>query len=178
MSAQMNTNFVGIDWNEKKFEVGYIKLALLHCSYREFTAMNLSLVDIGTQNRAISLWCMADESSMGRFMKCRDPPRSSRWLQMPRRQICTNKSATMALHYSDVIKGAMAYQITSLTIVYSAVYSGADKKHQSSASLAFVRRIHRWAVDFPHKEQVTRKIFPFDDVIMDTNMTTVGWGLY
>ena len=33
---------------------------------------------------------------------------------------------------------AMASQITSLTIVYSAVYSGADqRKHQSSASLAF-----------------------------------------
>ena len=35
--------------------------------------------------------------------------------------------------------GAMASQITSLTIVYSTVYSGADQsKHQSSASLAFV----------------------------------------
>ena len=39
----------------------------------------------------------------------------------------------------------MASQITSLTIVYSAVYSDADqRKHQSSASLAFVRGIHRW----------------------------------
>ena len=40
--------------------------------------------------------------------------------------------------------GAIASQITSLTIVYSTVYSDADqRKHQSSASLAFVRRIHR-----------------------------------
>ena len=40
--------------------------------------------------------------------------------------------------------GAMASQITSLTIVYSTVYSGADqRKHQSSASLAFVTGIHR-----------------------------------
>ena len=47
-------------------------------------------------------------------------------------------------HYTDVIMGAMASQITSLTIVYSTVYSGADqRKHQSSASLAFVRGIHR-----------------------------------
>ena len=38
----------------------------------------------------------------------------------------------------DVIMGTMACQITSLTIVYSIVYSGPDKKHQSSASLAFV----------------------------------------
>ena len=38
----------------------------------------------------------------------------------------------------------VAFQITSRTIVYSIVYSGADqRKHQSSASLAFVRRIHR-----------------------------------
>ena len=40
--------------------------------------------------------------------------------------------------------GGMAFQITSLTIVYSTVYSGADqRKHQSPASLAFVRGIHR-----------------------------------
>ena len=44
------------------------------------------------------------------------------------------------IHYNDVIMGVMAYQITSLTIVYATVYSGADqRKHQSSASLAFVR---------------------------------------
>ena len=46
--------------------------------------------------------------------------------------------------YNDVIMDSMASQITSLTIVYSAVYSGADqRKHQSSTSLAFVRGIHR-----------------------------------
>ena len=45
------------------------------------------------------------------------------------------------------------------------------KKHQSSASLAFVRGIHRWPVHFPHKRPVTRKIFPFYDVIMN-NATT------
>ena len=62
----------------------------------------------------------------------------------------------------------MASQITSLTIVYSTVYSGADqRKHQSSASLAFVRGIHRGPVNSPHKWPVTRKMFPFDDVIMN-----------
>ena len=40
------------------------------------------------------------------------------------------------------------------------------KKNQSSASLAFVRGIHRWPVNSPHKGPVTRKMFPFDDVIM------------
>ena len=44
------------------------------------------------------------------------------------------------IHYNDVIMGAIAAQITSLSIVYSIVYSDADqRKHQSSASLAFVR---------------------------------------
>ena len=63
---------------------------------------------------------------------------------------------------------AMASEITSLTIVYSTVYSGVDqKKYRSSASLSFVRGIHRRPVNFPHKGSVTRKIFPFDDVIMD-----------
>ena len=70
-------------------------------------------------------------------------------------------------NYIDVIMSPMASQITSLTIVYSTVYSGADqRKHQSSASLAFVRGIHRWPVNSPHKGPVTRKMFPFDDVIM------------
>ena len=70
-------------------------------------------------------------------------------------------------HYNDVIMGTMASQITSLTIVYSTVYSDADqRKHQSSASLAFVRGIHRGLVNSPHKWTVTRKMFPFDDVIM------------
>ena len=67
----------------------------------------------------------------------------------------------------DVIMGTMASQITSLTIVYPIVHSGADqRKHQSSASLAFVRGIHRWPVNSPHKRPVTRKMFPFDDVII------------
>ena len=65
---------------------------------------------------------------------------------------------------------ATASQITSLTIVYLIVYSGTDKrKHQSSASLAFVRGIHRGPVNSPHKGPVTRKMFPFDDVIIPTS---------
>ena len=70
-------------------------------------------------------------------------------------------------HYDDVIMIMLASQITSLTIVYSIVYSGVNqRKHQSSASLAFVREIHRGPVNFPHKWPVTQKMFPFDDVIM------------
>ena len=58
-------------------------------------------------------------------------------------------------HYSGVIMASVASQITSLTIVHSTVYSFADqRKHQSSASLAFVREIHQ------------PPVFPFDDVII------------
>ena len=50
---------------------------------------------------------------------------------------------------------------------YWIVYSDADqRKHESSASLAFVWGIHRWPVNSPHKGPVTRKMLPFDDVIM------------
>ena len=68
--------------------------------------------------------------------------------------------------------GTIASQITSLTIVYWTVYSGANqRKHQSSASPAFVLRIHRWPVYSPHTRPETRKMFPFDDVIMHRNST-------
>ena len=70
-------------------------------------------------------------------------------------------------HYTDVIMTTIECQITSLTVVYSTVYSDAhQRKHQSSASLAFVWRIHRGPVNSPHKWPVTRKMFPFDDVIV------------
>ena len=72
-------------------------------------------------------------------------------------------------HYNDVKISVMASQITSLAIVYSTVYSGADqRKHQSSASLAFVRGIQRWPVNSPHKGPLTRKMFTFDDVVMSS----------
>ena len=80
-------------------------------------------------------------------------------------------------HYNDVIMSVKASQITNLTIVYSTVYTGADqRKHQSSTSLAFARGIHRSPVNSPHKGPVTRKMFPFDDVIMTWN--TSSWDKY
>ena len=70
-------------------------------------------------------------------------------------------------HYSDVIMGTMATQITSFTIVYSTfIQTQIKKKYQTSASLAFVRGLHRGPVNSPHKWSETRKMSPFDDVIM------------
>ena len=98
---------------------------------------------------------------------------------MPHNYMCMCMSAWMDIclcfvqhvpfpsHDSDVIMDVMASQITSLTIVYSIVYSGADpRKYQSSVSLTFVRGIHRWPINSLHKGPVTRKMFPFYDVIM------------
>ena len=63
-------------------------------------------------------------------------------------------------HYNDVIMNAMTSPITSLTIVYSTVLSGTDeRKHHSSASLGFVRGIHRWPVNSPTKGQQCGKCF-------------------
>ena len=63
---------------------------------------------------------------------------------------------------------SMASQITSISIACSTVCWVADqRKHQSSASLAFVREIHQWAVDSPHKGPVKRKKLPFDGVIIE-----------
>ena len=73
----------------------------------------------------------------------------------------TPNDQRLCTHYCDVIMSAVASQITGVTIDYSTVCSGADqRKHQSSASLAFVRGIHRWTVNSPHKGPITRKMFP------------------
>ena len=89
------------------------------------------------------------------------------------------KSAKLWVDYNDVTMSKIASQITSLTIVYSTVYSGPDQtKHQSSASLAFVWWIHRGPVNSPHKWPVTRKLFPFDDVIMRSVNPNNVWQLH
>ena len=86
-------------------------------------------------------------------------------------------------HYNDVIMGTIASQITSLTIVYSTVYSGADqRKHQIYASPAFVRGNHRGPVNFPHKGPIKRKICLFSDVIMtimcsESRVTVTGMAI-
>ena len=82
-----------------------------------------------------------------------------------------NKENSKDLHYCLLVLGMLQQlvvsQITSLTIVYSIIDSGTDeRKHKSSASLAFVRGIHQWPVNSPHKGPAMRKMFPIDDAIM------------
>ena len=105
--------------------------------------------------------------------------------------VTPNAAYFTAYHYSDVIMSTMASQITSITIVYLTVYQW---KHQSSASLAFMKGIrdinvsggiHRWQMNSPHKGPVTQKMFPFDVTSscvavrrsLSTTYTAVGLGL-
>ena len=79
----------------------------------------------------------------------------SKWAQRARKltdscPLSLRVDTLCSVHYSDVIMGAMASQITSPTIIYAAVYSGADQRKVIS----------------PYKGPVTRKMFPFDDVII------------
>ena len=96
-----------------------------------------------------------------RILKYADPDHVYTWHTMP-------KTFSVSLNYSNgVIMSSMASQIiTSVSSVCLTVGSGTDKKHQSSTSLAFVRGIHRLPVNSLHKRPVTRKMFPFDDVMM------------
>ena len=65
----------------------------------------------------------------------------------------------------------MASEITGVSIVYSIICSGADQRiHESSASLAIVRGIHRWPVNSPHTRPVTRKMLPLNEVIMSRGL--------
>ena len=90
-------------------------------------------------------------SMMAYFRSCTD-------LYEPTHAVCT---AIVKKHYHEVTMGAIASEITSLTIVYSIVYSDADqRKHQSSASLAFLPD------EFPAQMASYAGMFPFDDLIM------------
>ena len=83
------------------------------------------------------------------------------------------------LMFKHLYSLAPNYLYNDVTIVCSTVCSGADeRKHKSSASLVFVRGIHRWPVVSPHKGLVTRKMFPFDDVIMINEAMVLCFGNY
>ena len=89
------------------------------------------------------------------------------WFTLVHRKDCCLNAPR---HYSDIIMSTKASQITAVLMGCSIVRSGTDQtKHQSSVQLDFVRGIHRWPVDSPHKGPVTRAMFPFDDVITWTN---------
>ena len=73
-------------------------------------------------------------------------------------------------HYSVVMMNSMASQITGVSVVYPTVCSGPD---QRSKHRQWHLRwgIHRLPVNLPQKGSLARKIFPFDDVIISTDLT-------
>ena len=78
-----------------------------------------------------------------------------------------SRADTPSLHYNDVMMSAIASRITSLTIVYSTVCSRRRSKKTSKIRVTgLCEGIHRWPVNSPHKGTVTRKMFPFEDVIV------------
>ena len=78
----------------------------------------------------------------------------------------TKDRAVMVSHYSDVTMSTMASEFSAVLIsLLGRLFK--QRNHQSSASLAFMRAIHRRPVDSPHKGPVMWKMFPFDGVIMN-----------
>ena len=69
----------------------------------------------------------------------------------------------------------------SFDCLFHSLCEPTSKKHQNPHYWPFVRAIHRWLVNSPHKGPVTRKKLPFDDVMMDSvtppeeGLTEPGW---
>ena len=100
-------------------------------------------------------YCFDRSSCRGRWLNTPHLMSSQQW---PERR---KGRRLVTVQCNPVITRSFSFKI------YENVYLSADKrKHQSSASLSFVRGIHRWPVNSPHKRPVIRKMFPFDDVIV------------
>ena len=78
---------------------------------------------------------------------------------------CKKKEAII-MRYNDAIMSAMASQITSVSIVCNCLFRHRPKKTSKLCVTGPCEGIHRSPVDTPQKRPVTRKMFPFDDVIM------------
>ena len=122
------------------------------------------LIIVSTYSRTVVLSVERSANAKNFLSHCNDTVGELRSV------LCTTKILIHTTHYSDVIMGAMASQITSLTVVYSTVCPGADqRKHQSSASQGFVRGIRR-SQRTSNAENVL-----FDDVIMGASMLEKVW---
>ena len=144
------------------------------------TLLTASMLKIGTSSHAQALWniflikavksrassweiiyCKKVTSNIDLVLNCFWIRANSMikkwWVGTAMFYVVHRKDHDHNYYHNDVIMSAMASQITKITALYSAVYSGEDqRKHQSPASLAFVRGIHRWPVKSPHKWPVTR----------------------
>ena len=91
------------------------------------------------------------------------------WISRVRQNQIPQCSDIYTHHFSAVIMRAMTSQVIGASIVYSDFCPGAyQRKLQSFTSLDFVTGIHRWPMNSPRQGPVTRKMFPFDDIIMNS----------
>ena len=87
-------------------------------------------------------------------------------LQKAQAKLISCQVELRSAHYNDVIMSTMGSQITGISIVYSIVYSGWSKQTSKLRVTGLCGGNSRWPVKSPHKGPVTRKMVPFDDVIM------------
>ena len=79
-------------------------------------------------------------------------------------------SAVMTLQWHHIGRNGISSHQPQVCFMQPFIQAQIKEKKRSSASLAFVSGIHRWTVNFPHKRPLTRKMFPFDYVIMFTSL--------
>ena len=84
--------------------------------------------------------------------------------------LCTKCGEPLQWRHNERV-GVSDYQ--RLDCLLNRLFMRKSKKHQSSASLAFVSGIHRWPVNSPHKGPVTRKMLP---LVMDPSEWASYWG--
>ena len=99
----------------------------------------------------------------------KDPERATRAEHGSKYSInCPSQSRPRDINnwYCKIIVIDIVCYSVCISTAYCITITVKSRKHQSYASLAFLREIHRWPVNSPHKGPVTREMFPFDDVIM------------
>ena len=69
-------------------------------------------------------------------------------------------------HHAFILHWWSGQKLEEQTVILSHTYASYLLHIGIKAPLAFVRGIHQWPVNSPHKGPATRKMFPFDDVIM------------
>ena len=178
LSGPMLTQWLKTKVNSQRFRLASVKIVLLKLLPHLPGASELAYISKGTilQYLTLKFWSRLLFKPHLNYIMEPNSTRPSDTATITKLDVSFGYQATIDWvqtleigwrHYNDVIMSTIASQITSLTIVHSTVYSDADQsKHQSSASLAFVQGIHRGPVNFPHRWPVTRKMFPFDDVII------------
>ena len=80
-------------------------------------------------------------------------------------------------HYNGVIMGAMASKITTRDSLLNRIFRRRSKKAWKHRVTGLCGGIHRWPVNSTHTWPVTRKMLPFDDVIMISVDDIIQWTL-